>query len=326
MQQVTNRENAIRSMIKERMGQLKTLVPDKATQSRYASAITTIGMQAHLKNVDPASIVKTGFEIVQAGLNPNPLFGQAYVVPFKGQAQLQIGYKGWLILASRVGWSVRGVAVYDVDKFSIKFNGLSDAIDFEPNWDSRESDNGEWVYKHLKGVIVYAKHLSGMEISEFVPFKVLEKIRVKSQNQKPGKLQYIWADWAEEMYIAKALKRVITRLPIDDSTVLEIAAKEDEPIRAKGEDANEYVADIDEVITSAAAPALDCAKNTNEESRHEIVGNLIMEKVGGDVAAFKQFVIETLDWPADTELNGKWMEKLSDEELDILEGAAGGNG
>jgi len=231
MSNLAVRENTVKSIVKSRLAQLKTLVPDKSTQSRYASAITAIAMQKHLLNVEPESIVKTAFEIVQAGLNPNPLFGQAYVVPFKGVAQLQIGYKGWIVLSHRAGWTVRAVAVYDVDKFSIKFAGLKDIIDFEPDLENREEDDGAWVYKHLKGVIVYAEHKSGLTYSEFVPFRKLEKLRVKSQNQKAGSLQHIWLEWAEEMYKAKALKYVITRLPIDDATLIEASAKEDEPLR-----------------------------------------------------------------------------------------------
>ena len=225
------REKTVKSLVKSKLNQLKLLVPNKREQSKYASAITSIAMQKHLLNVDPESIVKTAFEIVQLGLNPNPKLGQAYVVPFKGSAQLQIGYKGWIDLAFRVGWTVRAVTVYDVDDFRMKFSGLYDEIEFEPNYDEREDDDGSWVYKHLKGVIVYAKHKSDITYSEFVPFRKLEKIRLKSQNQKAGSLQHIWLEWAEEMYKAKALKYVITRLPLSDSILLEASVVEDEPIK-----------------------------------------------------------------------------------------------
>ena len=89
----------------------------------------------------------------------------------------------------------------------------------------------------------------------------------------------------------------------------------------------EEVMDTETIDTTATATTetvtIPTAPPKKEEPRHKIVGNRIMEKVGGDVAAFKAFVIEKLEWPADTPLEGKWMEKLTDEELDILESAVG---
>jgi len=230
------RETEVRNLIKERMPQLALFVQDKATRNKYASAITSIAMNKNLRDVSPESIVKTAFEIVQLGLNPNPLFGQAYVVPFNLKnggltAQLQIGYKGYITLLNRAGWAIRAVAVYDVDRFSIKFAGLKDEIEFEPNYDERQNDNGAWVYNNLKGAIVYAQHKDGQEYSEFIPFRVLEKLRVKSQNQKAGQLSNIWLEWTEEMYLAKAIKKVAKKLPLDDERVIEATILEDEPVR-----------------------------------------------------------------------------------------------
>jgi len=227
MSNLTTREETVRKLVKDRHSQLKALVPDKATQSKYASAITSIAMQNQLLNVNPQSIVKTAFEIVQLGLNPNPLFGQAYVVPYSGIAQLQIGYKGYITLLKRAGWTIRAVAVYNIDDFSIKFAGLKDEIKFEPDYDNRQNDDGAWVYKNLKGVIVYAKHKDGEEYSEFIPFRVLEKLRVNSPNQKAGELSNIWFKWTEDMYLAKAIKKVAKKLPLDDERVIEATILED---------------------------------------------------------------------------------------------------
>jgi len=227
------REKQASEIIKSYMPQLKTLLQnDKSKVSAYASTLKQLALNPNLQGADVESVMKTAFEIVQAGLNPNPLFGQAYVVPFKLKngrtaAQLQIGYKGWIALGYRNGWKFRAVAVYDVDYFNIRFNGLSDIIEFEPDYDNRNEEDGTWVYKHLKGVLVYAADRDGNEFSEFVPFKKLEQIRLKSANQKPGQLSYIWLEWAEEMYKAKALKYVITRLPISEQ-IMEVAVKEDE--------------------------------------------------------------------------------------------------
>ena len=236
------REQQAVTIIKQKLPQLKVLAGDDRKASVYASTLKQLALNKNLSNVDVESVLGTAFEIVQAGLNPNPLFGQAYVVPYKGKAQLQIGYKGWISVGYRNGWKFRAVAVYDVDHFKIKFNGLNDEIEFEPNYDERSEEDGAWVYKHLKGVIVYAADKDGNVFSEFVPFKKLEKLRCQNPFQKPGelpeyfiskkgeKVENIWFKWAEEMYKAKALKYVITRLPITEQ-IMELAVKEDEVFR-----------------------------------------------------------------------------------------------
>jgi len=251
-----NRQQQAIAIIKEKMPQIKLIAGDDKKASIYASTLKQLALNPNLRNVEVESVLGVAFEIVQAGLNPNPLFGQAYVVPYGKKAQLQIGYKGWIVTGYRNGWKFRAAAVYDVDKFNIKFNGLNDEIDFEPNYDERSEEDGAWVYKHLKGVIVYAQDKDGNTFSEFVPFKKLEKLRLKSPNQKAGSLQHIWLEWAEEMYKAKALKYVITRLPITEQ-IMELAVKEDEVFReepaaepVKQQSNESQTTDINELLTS----------------------------------------------------------------------------
>jgi len=234
MNQLQIREQDARALVGSKMNQISTIVGnDKAKASVFASAIVNMVNDGGLRNCSPESIVNTAMQIVQIGLHPNKLFGQAYVVPYKGVAQLQIGYKGLISLGMKNGWKFRAVAVYKCDEFEIEFNGLEDKINFKPNYDERSDDDGDWVFNNLVGVIVYAKDSGENVFSEFVSKKKLEKLRLKSQNQtQKDKLANIWLEWAEEMYKAKALKYVASRLPINDR-LAEAVSLEDEPIRAE---------------------------------------------------------------------------------------------
>jgi len=259
MNQIQPREQQARAMVGSKMSQISTIVGnDKAKASIFASAIANMANDYGLRNCSVESIVNTAMQIVQIGLNPNKLFGQAYVVPFKlkngGEtAQLQIGYKGLISLGMKNGWKFRAVAVYDCDDFSLEFNGLDDKIHFAPNYDERSDDDGDWVFSHLVGVIVYAKDSNDNVFSEFVSKKKLEKLRLKSQNQsKKDKLEYIWLDWAEEMYKAKALKYVASRLPINDR-LAEAVSAEDEPI-TKQEASQAPKAGLNELLSSSEKP------------------------------------------------------------------------
>lgn len=259
MNQIQPREQQARALVGSKMNQISTIVGnDKAKASIFASAIANMANDYGLRNCSVESIVNTAMQIVQIGLNPNKLFGQAYVVPFKlkngGEtAQLQIGYKGLISLGMKNGWKFRAVAVYDCDDFSLEFNGLDDKIHFAPNYDERSDDDGDWVFSHLVGVIVYAKDSNDNVFSEFVSKKKLEKLRLKSQNQsKKDKLEYIWLDWAEEMYKAKALKYVASRLPINDR-LAEAVSAEDEPI-TKQEASQAPKAGLNELLNSSEKP------------------------------------------------------------------------
>ena len=234
--QLEVRESEARAIVASKMKQINVLVGnDEKKASKFGSALVQLSQNKNLVECKIDSVIDVGFQIVQAGLNPNPLFGQAYVVPFKLKsgftiAQLQVGYKGYIQLGYRAGWKFKAIPVYKCDHFEYKFGGFEDEITLEPNYDDRNEDKGYWVFENLVGVIVYARDKDDYIVTEFVPFKKLEKLRLKSQNQVKEKLQYIWLEWAEEMYKAKALKYVVTRLPIEDD-VTELVAKENEVYR-----------------------------------------------------------------------------------------------
>ncbi|WP_346745721.1 recombinase RecT [uncultured Campylobacter sp.] len=256
MNQLQTREQNARDLVGLKMSQIQTILGgDKAKASIFASAIVNIANDKDLRGCNVESIVNTAMQIVQIGLHPNKLFGQAYVVPYGGVAQLQIGYKGLISLGYRNGWKFRAIAVYSCDKFEINFAGIKDEINFTPSYDERDETDGKWVFDNLRGVLVFAVDKQGAEFSEFVSKKKLEKLRLKSQNQKSqDKLAHIWLEWAEEMYKAKAIKYVASRLPINDS-LAEALSLEDEPIRAEqSKPQTPKTQNLNELLSSSEKP------------------------------------------------------------------------
>lgn len=260
--QLIQREHEARAIVAKKMKQINTLVGhDEVKASKFGSALVQLSQNKNLKECNVDSVIDVGFQIVQAGLNPNPLFGQAYVVPFKLKsgytaAQLQVGYKGYIQLGYRAGWKFKAVPVYKVDNFDYKFGGFEDEILLEPNYDERNEDDGNWVFKNLVGVIVYAKDKDDYIVTQFVSFKKLEKLRLKSQNQVKDKLQYIWFDWAEEMYCAKGIKYVVTRLPIEDD-IVEVMSKEDEVYKLESQPVKQTSQPKQTDLNSLSAPRND---------------------------------------------------------------------
>lgn len=264
MNQLQIREQDARELVRAKMDVIKTITGgDKAKMSAFAASLTAMASDPALSICSVQSVIGAGLEIVRLGLNPNKTFGQAYVVPFKSKAQLQIGYKGWLSLAYRNGWIFRALAAYKCDEFEINFAGIKDDIKFSPNYDERDETNSLWVFNNLRGVIVYVKDAGGNEFSEFVPFKKLEQLRLKSQNQKDKEaLTNIWGEWAEEMYKAKAIKYVATRLPITEQIQEAINAeneayKEQPKPEPQPQNLNEFLAKATEKPTAELSKLTD---------------------------------------------------------------------
>ena len=315
--QLIARENEARNIVATKMKQINVLVGhDEKKASKFGSALVQLSQNKNLVDCKVESIIDVGFQIVQAGLNPNPLFGQAYVVPFKIKgrnnnpdftvAQLQVGYKGYIQLGYRAGWKFKAVPVYKCDNFEYKFGGFEDDILLEPNYDDRNEDKGDWVFKNLVGVIVYAKDKDDYIVTEFVPFKKLEKLRLKSQNQIKEKLQYIWLEWAEEMYKAKAIKYVVTRLPIEDD-VTELVTKEDEVYRLE---------DISTTPKKELPKAPKDMNSLNDIPKNQEQPTLDVEIDIPTQQAPKELLINELkNRGATDEEAGKWCYNKSDDEF-----------
>ncbi|WP_148800518.1 recombinase RecT [Campylobacter concisus] len=274
MNQIQPREQQARALVGSKMNQISTIVGnDKAKASIFASAIANMANDYGLRNCSVESIVNTAMQIVQIGLHPNKLFGQAYVVPYKGVAQLQIGYKGLISLGYRNGWKFRAVSVYTCDRFKQNFGGIKDEIIFDPNYDERDETSASWVFANLKGVLVYAVDKQGAEFSEFVSKKKLEQLRTTSPNQNKEGLSGTWANWAEEMYKAKAIKHVASRLPINDS-LAEALSLEDEPIRAEQnapKTETKAAQNLNELLSSSEKPNSSIGAKTSQTEEAEYI-------------------------------------------------------
>lgn len=85
--------------------------------SYITSVMQVLASNSMLAGVNADSITGAVFTACAMNLPLNNNLGLAYIVPFKGAAQLQVGYKGFLQLAQRTGQikSINAVAVYDTD-------------------------------------------------------------------------------------------------------------------------------------------------------------------------------------------------------------------
>lgn len=90
-----------------------------AARRHLQVAFTTVNKNPALLKCSAQSIAAATAEAAQLGLVCDGVLGQAYLVPFRQQVQLQIGYRGYIALAYRTGQVERITAdvIYPGDDF-----------------------------------------------------------------------------------------------------------------------------------------------------------------------------------------------------------------
>lgn len=192
------------------MNRLKAIVGEKRANS-FLSDFIVLAQQTG--SSDYRQIAKCCIEIASMNLPILKQVGQAYIVPRSGSLTVEIGYKGWLVLAKRAGIAVRSYPIFEGDFFSFEVDGFEQKFSFKP-LDSNlvENKTASWIENNLKFIAVVTKDLqTGIVSSNLVALETIKKMReVSTAKNSPA-----YRDWLLEMYQAKAIKYVLKRLPID---------------------------------------------------------------------------------------------------------------
>lgn len=152
--------------------------------------------------------------------------GQAYIVPRSGIYSVEIGYKGWLVLAQRAGILVRVYPIFKGDDYSFEVQDFEQKFRFKSSLKNIEADKTvEFVNQNLLFIAVLTKSIkTGLVNVELVDFPTLKKLQSKGSGGSAYK------DWYLEMLRAKAIKYVLRKIPIDtiDSEIFRAFKADDE--------------------------------------------------------------------------------------------------
>lgn len=98
-----------------------------------------INTNDELKRCNPRSMVNAFYKCCEYGLDPASCLGHAWLVPYKNNIDLQIGYRGWLKLLfnSPLVANVYSYAVYEDDEFSYEL-GMNPNIKHIPSKEPKE--------------------------------------------------------------------------------------------------------------------------------------------------------------------------------------------
>lgn len=188
---------------------------DKEKLTKFQSVLITIAQNKSLESCTAESIISSAFSLAELNLDINPLLNQCYVLSYaKGgqkEAQPAISYKGWQTILKRSGRDCKAYSVFNCDEFFMDLSDFEEKITFKPNFKERKESNDEWYKKNLLGIVVKI-YSSDFKKIVFVSRDKIEKIKGKSPAVNSQYSPY--NNWAEEMYLAKAIKYVLSREPL----------------------------------------------------------------------------------------------------------------
>lgn len=224
--------------LKSNKGKVTSALNDSIEFERFAAvAMNTLRRTPGLAKCTPGSVIEAVNRCAELGLEPGGPLGHAYLVPFKNECVLVIGYRGYLHLMFRSGGlkDAQAHVVYDNDKFVGAF-GTESRIEHTIGFGKRGKVIGAYcVLRFVNG----GSHIEAMNLDE------LRKVQGASQ---AGQSEFSpWNTWFEEMCRKTVLKRAAKWGPTGEN--LELMAK-----------AEDYDGDT---IDSTAVPASPPTQTTH---------------------------------------------------------------
>lgn len=131
-----------------RQANVQAMVADvvgKNAERFTASIISAVTTNDQLRQCDNSSILSCALLGTSLELSPSPQLGHYYMVPYKGKATFQLGYKGYIQLALRSG-VYKKINVIAVKEGELKsWNPLTEELDIQVVEDDEEREKLESV-------------------------------------------------------------------------------------------------------------------------------------------------------------------------------------
>ena len=174
--------------------------PDKLIKT--ACLLVTSKNGAAIAKCTHQSVLRAIVDCARFGIDP--AFGRAYIIPYGGEAELQLGYLGLIELAKRSGQikSITAELVHDGDEFDVE-------VGTNPKFVHRPKFNGDGV--HFKYVYALAVFDDG-----HFEYTVLSKDEVENIRRKSSKApdSPAWKNYHGEMAKKCAIRRLCKTLPL----------------------------------------------------------------------------------------------------------------
>lgn len=195
----------VAALLKSNKNAIAQVLPKHVSPERLMQvAFTAVRTTPKLLECNTDSLIGGIIQCAQLGLEPNTVLGHCYLIPFKQEVQIIVGYKGLIDLARRSGQivSIAAHVVRENDDFEYQY-GLEPILRHVP---AESTDAGEithaYAVAHLK---------DGGNAFEVMTLSDIHLVMLQSQSK--GK----WGPWKEhfaEMARKTAIRRLSKFLPL----------------------------------------------------------------------------------------------------------------
>jgi recombination protein RecT len=202
------KQDMVMSMLQSNWKTIQNVLPKHLTPERIARiAYTAIANNPKLRECSSISLANAVITASQMGLEIGGPLGMAHLVPFKNEATLIIGYKGFMDLAYRSGIvsNFSAQPVYENDHFEYSY-GLNPNLEHRPV----NKDRGKLVYAYA-----VCHYTSGGYDFEVVNAADIADTKSMSAGARSGRKDCPWNDPKQEwtMWVKTAIRRLAKRIP-----------------------------------------------------------------------------------------------------------------
>ncbi|EAF1263056.1 recombinase RecT [Listeria monocytogenes] len=233
-------------------------VQGKKAPQFMTSLLNIYNGDTNLQKVDPMSVITSAMVAATLDLPIDKNLGYAWLVPYSGKAQFQLGYKGYIQLALRTG-QYKAINVIEVREGElIKWNRLTEELELD--LDATESDE-------VIGYCGYFRLINGFEKTVY-----WTQAEVQAHKKKFSKSGMVWnSDW-DAMAKKTVLRNLLSKwgiLSIDMQTA--VTSDEADPQELK------EVTDISEqeIIEAQAEPEVQNKPSDTLPEGSEVQGSIV---------------------------------------------------
>ena len=191
------RRDEVKDRFKEMLGGNST--------SFLLSVLNCVQGNSKLQQCDPQSVLMASAVAGTLSLPVDPSLGMAYIIPYGGKAQFQIGYKGLIELCHRSQQFTK-INVTSVKEGEISFNDrLSGVMDFE--W---IQDQDERNLKEIAGFVAYFELRNGFSKSFYMTVNEID-VHAKKYSKTYNFSTSVWKKDKEAMSRKTVLKLLLDK-------------------------------------------------------------------------------------------------------------------
>ena len=183
-------------------------VLDKGAGAFVTSLLSLVKSTPQLAAADPKTVISAAMTAATLKLPINPNLGFAYIIPYKTEAQFQMGYKGYIQLAMRTGQ-------YKTINASVVYEGQVEGVDFITGEIIRGTKKSDKVV----GYVAYFELVNGFSKMVYMTKEeMLQHAMTYSKayqyDKRSGKSASVWTTNFEAMGLKTVIKQLISKYGI----------------------------------------------------------------------------------------------------------------